>query len=443
MQLQVTYRQILTISLPLMLTALFNNVINFIGVAFMGRVGETELAASGIAALIYISLTMVPYGLSVGFQIIVARRAGENRQALIGRVFNSNLVFMSGVGIVLYLFLVLLAPEILRPLFSSEEVYDAGMLYLKYRGPEIIFAAIAFTLIAFYTSIGNNKIISWSALIMLVVNVFFNYNLVFGKMGFPQMGIAGSGLAALISSTLAMVINFSYLWFSSYRKTFGLFRLLKFEWELVSSGLKLSLPVVLQHLLSTGTWVIFFLMIEKMGSSSLAASNVAKEVYMVLGVTTWGIANATNSLVSNILGQGRQEELFHLLGKILRISILFSLLFCAAVLIFPDAFTGIFTNDPHVQELARNPVRITGVCLFMMAIASVLFRAVTGTGATRYSLLLELITLVVYMIYVIILIPILHVNLTVAWTSEFLYWLVLGGLSYYYLRTGNWRKAHV
>jgi MATE family multidrug resistance protein len=399
MQLQVTYRQILTISLPLMLTALFNNVINFIGVAFMGRVGETELAASGIAALIYISLTMVPYGLSVGFQIIVARRAGENRQAIIGRVFNSNLVFMSGVGVALYLFLVLLAPEILRPLFSSEEVYAAGMIYLKYRGPEIIFAAIAFTLIAFYTSIGNNRIISWSALIMLVVNVFFNYNLVFGKMGFPQMGIAGSGLAAL--------------------------------------------PVVLQHLLSTGTWVIFFLMIEKMGSSSLAASNVAKEVYMLLGVTTWGIANATNSLVSNILGQGRQEELFHLLGKILRVSILFSLVFCSAVLLFPDAFTGVFTNDPHIQELARNPVRITGVCLFMMATASVLFRAVTGTGATRYSLLLELITLVAYMIYVIILIPVLHVNLTMAWTSEFLYWLVLGGLSYYYLRTGNWRKARV
>jgi multidrug resistance protein, MATE family len=180
-----------------------------------------------------------------------------------------------------------------------------------------------------------------------------------------------------------------------------------------------------------------------MGSSSLAASNVAKEVYMLLGVTTWGIANATNSLVSNILGQGRQDELFHLLGKILRVSILFSLLFFAAVLIFPDAFTGVFTNDPQIQELARNPVRITGVCLLMMAVASVLFRAVTGTGATRYSLLLELITLVVYMIYVIILIPILHVNLTLAWTSEFLYWLVLGGLSYYYLRTGNWRKAKV
>ena len=70
MQLQVTYRQILTISLPLMLTALFNNIINLIG-WLLGRVGETELAASGIAALIYITLTMIPYGLSVGFQIII------------------------------------------------------------------------------------------------------------------------------------------------------------------------------------------------------------------------------------------------------------------------------------------------------------------------------------------------------------------------------------
>ncbi|HAE35283.1 MAG TPA: hypothetical protein DCG22_05790 [Bacteroidetes bacterium] len=443
MQLQVTYRQILTISLPLMLTALFNNIINLIGVAFMGRVGETELAASGIAALIYITLTMIPYGLSVGFQIIIARRAGENKSELIGRVFNSNMVFMFGVGLLLYAFLVWLAPGLLRPLFQSDAVFDAGLLYLRYRGPEIVFAAVAFTLIAFYTSIGNNRIISWSALIMLIINVFFHYNLVFGKLGFPEMGIAGSGMAALISSTAAMLINFIYLWFSPYRKRFHLFHFRRFEWDLVYSGLKLSGPVVLQHLLSTGTWVIFFLFIEKMGRCALAASNVAKEVYMVLGVTTWGIANATNSLVSNLLGQGRHEEMFPMLGKILRISIGFSMIFCIAILVFPDLFTGLFTNDPEIRELARNPVRITGACLFMMATASVLFRAVTGTGATRYSLLLELITLIIYMAYVIVLIPIMQVPLTVAWTSEFLYWLVLAILSYYYLRTGNWKKASV
>ena len=443
MQLQVTYRQILTISMPLILSSLFNNVINLIGVALMGRVGETELAASGLAALIYISLTMIPYGLSVGFQIIIARRAGENREELIGRVFNNNLVFMLGVGTLLFLFLYFLAPGLLRPLFCSQEVYEAGLIYLRYRSFEMIFAAIAFTLIAFYTSIGDNKIISWSALFMLVVNVFFNYNLVFGKMGFPEMGIAGAGLAALISSTAAMLVNAFYLWFSPYRKRFHLFVMHGFEWDLIRDGLRLSVPVVVQHLLSMITWVIFFLFIEKMGSGALAASNVAREVYMVLGVTTWGVANATNSLVSNIIGQGREDEVFHLIGKVLRVSIGFSFIFCAAILAFPDVFTSIFTNDEHVKDLARNPVRITGACLFGMAVSSVLFRAVTGTGATRYSLLLEFITLVAYMIYIIVLIPVLHVNLTIAWTSEFLYWLVLGTLCYYYLKSGNWKSAKV
>ncbi len=426
-----------------MISSLFNNLISLIGVAFMGRVGPTELAAAGVAALIYITLTMIPYGLSVGFQIIIARRAGENNPESIGRIFNNNLIFLMGVSVLLYLFLEFLVPVILKPMFSSPEVYAAGMTYLHYRNFEIFFAVFAFTLLGFYTSIGNNQIITWSAILMLVVNVFFNYNLVFGEMGFPEMGIAGAGLASLISSTAACGLNFFYLIFSKYRNQFGLFKFKKFEWSLVKSGLKLSGPVVLQHVLSTGTWVIFFLMIEKMGEASLAASNVAKEVYMVLGVTTWGIANATNSLVSNLLGQQRESEIFLLLKKVVIVALCFSFLFFLFVLIYPQGFIMIFTNNEEIIQLAMNPVRIVGGCLVMMAVSSVLFRAVTGTGATRYSLLLQMITLVIYMVYVVIVIRVLDVNLAIAWTSEFVYWLVLAWLCWKYLKSGRWKNYHV
>ena len=101
-----------------MISSLFNNLISLIGVAFMGRVGETELAASGVAALIYITLTMIPYGLSVGFQIIIARRAGENNPESIGRIFNANLIFLMGVAVLLYAFLEYVTPAILNPRFS-------------------------------------------------------------------------------------------------------------------------------------------------------------------------------------------------------------------------------------------------------------------------------------------------------------------------------------
>lgn len=426
-----------------MISSLFNNLISLIGVAFMGRVGETELAAAGVAALIYITLTMIPYGLSVGFQIIIARRAGENNPESIGRIFNNNLIFLMGVAILLYLFLEFLVPIILKPMFSSQAVYEAGMTYLHYRNFEIFFAVFAFTILGFYTSIGNNQIITYSAILMLVVNVFFNYNLVFGKMGFPQMGIAGAGLASLISSTAACGLNFFYLIFSKFRKQFGLFKFSRFDWPLVKAGLNLSGPVVLQHILSTGTWVIFFLMIEKMGPASLAASNVAKEVYMVLGITTWGIANATNSLISNLIGQGRQDEIFVLLRKVIIVALGFSVLFFLFIMIYPQGFIQIFTNDDTIIQLATNPVRIVGVCLIIMAVSSILFRAVTGTGATRYSLLLVFITLIVYMVYVVILIKVLNVNLTVAWTSEIVYWLVLAWLCWKYLKSGRWKEYKV
>lgn len=426
-----------------MISSLFNNIINLIGVAFMGRVGETELAASGIGALLFITLTMIPYGLSVGIQIIIARRAGEKDERSIGAVFNNNFLFMFLVGSLMFATLKWAVPAFLQPIFSSQAVYEAAMVYLSYRVWELFLAAFAFLFIAFYTSIGKNQIITWSALSMLVVNVFFNYCLVFGEMGFPAMGIAGAGLASLISSCVAMCINFVYLIASPLRKKFELFRLKRFDWSVVNSGLKLSGPVVLQHVLSTGTWVLFFLLIERMGSGALAASNVAKEVYMVLGVTTWGFANATNSLVSNILGQNRHAELFDLLKKVLVISFSFSMFFCLLIVVKPEVFISIFTNDLQIVELAKNPVRICGSCLVMMSVASVLFRAVTGTGATKYSLLLELITLLVYVAYVVVLVPVLHVNLTVAWTSELVYWFIMGSLCWYYLKRGNWKSIRL
>ncbi|MEZ5015397.1 MAG: MATE family efflux transporter, partial [Chitinophagales bacterium] len=121
----------------------------------------------------------------------------------------------------------------------------------------------------------------------------------------------------------------------------------------------------------------------------------------------------------------------------------FSLVFLIFIQVFPEVFIHIFTKDPEIVKLATNPVRITGGCLVMMAVASVLFRAVTGTGATKYSLLLELIVLIVYMIYIVILLPVLHVNLTIAWTSEFVYWLILAWLCWKYLKSGRWKKYKI
>jgi putative MATE family efflux protein len=426
-----------------MISNLFSHLIGFTDVAFMGRVGETELAACGIASLIYIVLTMIPYGMSVGFQIIMARRAGEGDYKAIGAVFDNNFLFMIGVSGLMFLFVRFGIPVVLKPLFSSQDIYDAGMKYLYWRSFEVFFTVIALTLAAFYISIGRTYIIIYSAAFMLIVNIIFNYNLVFGKFGFPKMGIAGSGLASFIATASACVLNFIYLWKSKFKHQYYLFRFKKLQWSVVSRSLNLSGPVVIQYLLGTISWLIFFLLVEKMGKQQLAVSNVVREVYMFFGITTWGLANATNAMVSNILGQRRHDEVLELINKVIVVSVAISLFFFAILFSFPRVFMSVFTNDTEIIELGVVPVRIAGISVVMMAVASIYFRGITGTGATKYSLLVEFIVIFVYLIYVILLIPVLHVNLAWAWTSEFVYWLVLWGLCYWFLKSGKWKKYKV
>lgn len=427
-----------------MVSGIFNNLINFIGVAFIGRLHDPDqLAACGIAALVYLVMAMIPYGFSVGFQVIIARRAGENDSRAIGIVFDNNFLFMTCLSVLMFFFLKFGVPVFLKPLFQSQAIYEDGMRYLGYRAYEVFFTVLAFTLAAYYTSIGKTKIIIWSACMMLLINISMSYTLIFGKFGAPEMGIGGAGLASLIATSSASLVNLAYLWFSKFRKQFELFVFHSLHWDYVRKAFRLSGPVVLQHLLSSASWLIFFLFIEKTGERPSAASAVIKEVYMLFAVSTWGLANATNAMVSNVLGQQLHDEIPKLLRKIINLSNIFSVAFASLLFAVPDLFIRIFTTDQEIITLATNPVRVVGVALILMSVASVLFRAITGTGATRYSLIAEFITIVIYMIYITLLIPVWHASLAMAWTSEWMYWIVLGSLCFLYLRSGRWKSHSV
>ena len=91
MQLQGTYRQILRIALPIIISSLAQNIISVTDTAFMGRVGETELAAIGYISLFYLVLFMIGFSFTKGTQILIARRAGEGKKERIGEVVDNKI----------------------------------------------------------------------------------------------------------------------------------------------------------------------------------------------------------------------------------------------------------------------------------------------------------------------------------------------------------------
>ena len=174
------------------------HMIGLTDTAYLGRVGEVELGASALAGVYYLVIYMLGFGFSVGAQVLMARRNGEGEYERIGEVFTQGGLFLFLLAAVLFTASNLLTPHLLHRMIGSEEVYRATMSYLDWRVYGFFFSFIAVMFRAFYVSTTNTKILTANSVVMVLTNVVLNYILIFGKFGFPALGIAGAAILSLI-----------------------------------------------------------------------------------------------------------------------------------------------------------------------------------------------------------------------------------------------------
>jgi len=208
-------KNILKITYPIVLTLVAQNIINVTDTAFLGRVSEIALGASAIAGVFYFAVYMVGFGFSQGVQILIGRRNGEGNFNQIGPIFNNGLIFNLLLSTLIFLATVLWAPQLMKFLVSSEKIYVAALEYLDWRiyGYFFVFLTVVFR--ALYVGITDTRILTTSSIITAVVNILFDYVLIFGKFGFPELGIAGAAIASVIAEAAALV----YLIFHTFAFT--------------------------------------------------------------------------------------------------------------------------------------------------------------------------------------------------------------------------------
>jgi len=171
----------------------------------------------------------------------------------------------------------------------------------------------------------------------------------------------------------------------------------------------------------------------------LAISNTMRNIFGLFGIFTWAFASTTNAMVSNIIGQGMQDKVQELIGKILKLSIGFALLIALVLNLFPGLFLSVYGQEATFTAAAIPVVRVVSSALVIMSFSLIWLNAVTGTGNSRITLLIECITIILYSIYVYLVIEHWHMSLVYAWLSEWLYWLSLFSMSYAYIRSGRWK----
>jgi MATE family multidrug resistance protein len=443
LRLTTSTRQILNMALPISLAMLVPQI-NFItNNVFLGGLGEKELASAGITGVFYLIFAVVGNGLNNGLQALIARRAGQNLPKEIGRLFYHGVwvaLGISAIGIaVTYLF----APSILRATIHDPEIAEQVIDFLLIRIWGLPFLYLYVMRNALLVGTNQTRFLVWGTLAEASANIFLDYSLIYGHFGLPTLGFNGAAYASIIAEATGLIVIYLVIHLKGINKQFAFFEQRSFDPSIFKLILIQSAPLIAQYAISIATWEYFYILIEHHGARALAVSNTMRNIFGLFGIFAWAFASTTSTIVSNIIGQNRHEEVVPLIKRIVKISFLTCAIICLTLNIAPTWFLSFYGQGNEFISEAIPVVRVVSVALLIMSFGTIWLNAVTGTGNTVVNLTIELITITIYSIYIYLVLEVYHLPITWGWGSEWVYWLSMFIMAYLYMKSNRWKAKRI
>ena len=440
--MQFTSKEIRHITYPVLISLLMQQLIGLTDTAYLGRVGEVELGASAVASMYYLAIYMLGFGFSVGAQILIARRNGEKQYHRIGAIFMQGTLFLLVIATCVFILSKVYSPQLLHLMITSKDVYHAAIDYMDWRVYGFFFSFISVMFRAFYIGTTQTKTLTINSIVMVLTNMILNYILIFGKLGFPAMGIAGAAIASSISEAVSVIFFCIYTHQKVNYKLYRLFHFAGFKIKTLLEILNVSFWTMIQSFISTGSWLVFFIAIEHLGERSLAITNIVRNTSALLFIFVNAFASTGSSLVSNLIGNGEIKKVMPLCNNIIRNCYCFVIPLAIIIAIFPTMFLRIYTDTPDLIANALPSLWVMLSAYIVAVPAFVYFFAVSGTGSTRSTLFIELCSLCIYVGYIVYIAVYLKMDVTICWTSDIVYYAMIF-TSFFYLWKGNWQNKKI
>lgn len=376
-------RRVFTLSLPLMGVMLSQNLLGIIDTLMVGRFGDEALAGIGVSSVLMGVFLAFYHGVDSTVQAATARRVGEDRADLAIVTLKAGLMFALLSGVALYAFGLAVLPYVLSTAVSDPSASALGIEYLGMRLPALIFVGMAYTFSAFWNGSGVPRWSFGAMVVLLVSNTFFNYTLIFGKLGVPAMGAAGAGLGSAIASFTTLIYH---LVLARVIKGFGVGRFNEWiDFTLVKDLFARSLPISLQQMslyVGMSTTMLIFGM---MGLPQLAAVNV---IFVILSLQTLpavgtGLASAT--LVGQALGRSDADDALRWGWDAAKLACSVILPFSLFLVLVPEFVLRFFVVNEDTVDIAAIPLQILAGGMCLDTLAKVLNFSLRGAGALRVA----------------------------------------------------------
>jgi MATE family multidrug resistance protein len=444
MQSSISYKQIFQISLPLIIASLGHSLIGATDTFFLGRSGNTTyLAAIGLIAPLYLTITLVGLALSRGGQIMIARRLGDGELSKVGLIARNMFYFEMALAIFFFIVIYYFGYYLLAAFIDSPELLQISLEYLEYRVLGVFFGCTGVVFISLYTGVARTSIIIQSSAVIAIVNIILNYGLIFGNLGMPEMGMNGAGLASSIAEGFGVLAFIIFAFFDKQSKEYQLFKRSNIDFDEIRKQLRLSAPIALQSFLGVVAWVVFFGLIENLGEIPMAVSSVMRVIYLFIGAIAWGVGSGTNTIISMLIGQGKQNEVLPTLHRITLFTVIFTAISASILLFIPEALVQLITDEPNIINGSVDMMGMVFIILVNLAIYNIYYNGIVGTGDIKHGLMITITSVIIYMIYVSMVVNVFKLDLYWAWGAEIVYGVVALVMSLYYLKRAKWKKLTV
>jgi MATE family multidrug resistance protein len=301
----------------------------------------------------------------------------------------------------------------------------------------------------FFSGVGRTRIIMISAGAAMVVNICANYVLIFGKFGFPTLGIKGAAIGTVLGTATGLVITAGTFLSRGYRGEFGILSALRFDWGVMKKLLRYGLPPGFEFLLNMVAFDLLVMSFHSYGVEVAAAVTIAFNWDLVSFIPMIGVNIGITSLVGRFMGAGSPDTAHRSTISGLKVAVLYSAITFFLYLAFPHQLAAMFRpSDPgtdfsRIAPMAVFMIRMITVYVFGDAVALAFSGALRGAGDTFWTMVISIGGHWVLTLAALILVKGLGVAPKSAWAV--VVFLILGiGIAFYLrYRTGRWRELRV
>ena len=340
------------LGLPLIGAQMAQMAIHATDIALVGRIGAPELAATALATNYFFLIYMFGSGFLVALSPIVAQAFGANDPRAVRRSTRMGLWFAVAYGIICVPALLSVEPVLLW-LGQQPKLAAIGSEYMNIACFGMVPALIFITFRSFLGAIDRASILMWASFAAVLLNAVLNYIFIFGKFGFPAMGVPGSALGSVLTNIFIAIAVGLYVAFDARAKAFEIFvRFWRADWPVLASVLKLGLPISLTIVAETAMFQIASIMAGWLGVVPLAAHSIVMQLISFSFMVPLGLSMAATIRVGHEIGANNLADAGRTAKAALYTGFGAAVLTIAIFLNFPKPMISIFLSakDPLFME---------------------------------------------------------------------------------------------